>query len=378
MEAGTQQRIRSLAASHAGPFYRYDLATIRAQCRRFVALPYEPKLVCHATMANAHPIFLRTVLEEGLGVFVNSPGHLDVALKQGFKAGNTVFTASAMDEPLLRRVQGLGLILNLDSLGQLQLWRRLFPQQPVGIRCNIGGLVAPCATRGGLYLGTGSRLGLDVAEIEALAGSTAIRGLHLYLGTDLHELSYFQECYEQIVRLADLFPALDYLDFGGGFGAPSAQGQAFDLEAYGRWVSPLMAALSARLGRSIQLILEPGRIIGAEAGHFVCRVTDVKQRDGRQLVGVNASSAQFTRPLLYPDDSWHPVALLPAKGRVPGQPVSSAVYGCSTYSRDFLARELPLPSARPGDLLAFGQAGSYCASAYTRFLGFEPAAELFE
>jgi diaminopimelate decarboxylase len=73
-----------------------------------------------------------------------------------------------------------------------------------------------------------------------------------------------------------------------------------------------------RAGRRLELILEPGRVVGAECAVFVCRVTDVKRRGERQLVGVDASSAQFPRPLLYPDSARHPHTLLPADGRDAG------------------------------------------------------------
>jgi len=36
-----------------------------------------------------------------------------------------------------------------------------------------------------------------------------------------------------------------------------------------------------------------------------------------------------------------------------------------------------LPAAHIGDIVVFGQAGSYCSTAYTSFLGFPKAEEYF-
>jgi diaminopimelate decarboxylase len=238
-------------------------------------------------------------------------------------------------------------------------------------------LIEPRPTRAGYFLGQESRLGLTVAEIEGLARSRQIAGLHLYVGTDLVDLLYFEECYEALVCLARRFPGLWFVDFGGGFGLPRDEVEAFPFRRYRGYVAALMERLSRDLGRSIRLLLEPGRIIGGEAGHFACRVTDVKWRNGTQLVGVNGSSAQFPRPLFYPGDAHHPVTVILADGRRPTPPIPSAVYGCSTYSRDFLARDAALPGVAVGDLVVFGHAGSYCASAHTSFLGFPAAEELF-
>lgn len=378
MRAEIERLIRETAEQQPGPFYLYDTGAIRAQCARFTGIRYGTKSIHFASMANAHPTFLRTVRDAGMGIFVNSIGHLELAREVGFSADEIVFTASAMDRPLMRRVHDEGVLLNLDSTGQLRTWWELFPEARVGIRCNIGTLVTPRRTRGGYFLGPESRLGLSVDEIRGLEGDPRVSGLHLYLGTDINDLAYFTECYKQVVLLSRLFPALDYLDFGGGFGVETEAKTPFDFRRYQGFVTRLMKSVSADAGRDVRLVLEPGRIIGAEAGTFVGRVTDVKSRAGRQLVGLDASTAQFTRPLFYPDEAYHPLHPLAGDGRdLDGVATLSSVYGCSTYSRDYFARDVELPALRVGDLVVFGHAGAYSASSYTHFLGFPRAAEVF-
>ena len=256
-------------------------------------------------------------------------------------------------------------------------WRQLFPVSPVGIRCNIGDKVEPKNTRAGVFLGHRSRLGFTLTEIEAVAGDPLITALHLYAGTDIQDVDYFMDCYQSLWDLAGLFPKLDCLNLGGGFSVSDREATPLFMEMYGQRVSQLMKKRSRALGRDIQLMLEPGRIIGCDAGYFFCKVTDVKVRNICQFVGVNASSTQFPRPLLYPDSAFHPVALLRGSRILSGEGITSSVYGCSTYSRDFLARDVALPPAEIGDWVVLGEAGSYCASAHTRFLGFPPAEEIF-
>ena len=124
--------------------------------------------------------------------------------------------------------------------------------------------------------------------------------------------------------------------------------------------------------------MEPGRIVGVESGYFVAKVVDVKHRNNRQLIGVNASVVQFPRPLFYPDNAFHPVNIIHTNGTIPSnKSVKSVIYGCSTYSRDFLAHDVDVPTVHPDDIVVFGHAGSYCASAHTEFLGFPKAKEFF-
>jgi len=364
------ENIHEQVDSDKDPFYIYDKEKIKLNCKKFLDLPYTPKSIHFAAMANANPRFIQLVKDTGLNIFVNSIMHLEIAVKLGFTGEEIVYAASAMDENSMKIVQSSGAIIILDSIGQLEQWFRLFPDSDVGIRCNIGGLVEPKKTIAGYFLGKKSHLGLLPEEIKKLQGNANIKGLHLYVGTNLTEIKYFIDCYSHIADLAGLFPALRFLDFGGGYGLCSEINEKFDTYLFGQEVSNLMDQVSERIGRPVTLILEPGRIIGGDAGFFVCKVVDVKIRGELQFLGVNASSVQFPRPLFYPDTAYHPVSIIHRTDPVdPEYETITSVYGCSTYSRDYLARNVLLPQTSIGDIIIFGYAGSYCASAYTDFLG---------
>jgi diaminopimelate decarboxylase len=369
--------IRVQAGAVNGPFYLYETAGIRQICRNLTALAYPHTSIHFAVQANAHARVLALVQEEGVGIFVNSTLHLRQALAAGFAGRQIVFTASAMDAPTMQEAHDAGVMVNLDSLGQIARWRAQFPGAPFGVRCNIGTLIEPRQTGGAYYIGRQSRLGLRPEEIATLAGSPDVCGLHLYAGTNLNDLAYFRTCYEALASFVPLFPALELLNVGGGLALTDAAGADFDFAAYGQMVAEVLTAASAVAGRPLHLALEPGRIIPGLSGYFVCRVIDVKPIDGRQFLGVNASTAQFPRPLMHPDSAVHPVTLLPADAAAARETLPSTIYGCSTYSRDYLATEAALPPAEPGDLIVLGEAGAYSASSYTQFLGFPPAAEYF-
>jgi diaminopimelate decarboxylase len=328
-------------------------------------------------MANSNPEFISLIKQFGLNVFVNSTLHLELAQEIGFENDEIVFAASAMNDDLMIKVKESGAIVILDSLGQFKRWTSLFPDRNAGLRCNIGDIVNPRKSIAGFFIGTESRLGLTPEELHQLKGNKRIDGLHIYVGTNITDVDYFIYCYEEIIKLTELFPNIAYLDFGGGFGLEENQKTAFDFKHYYQKVFGLMTQLSGKMGKEVKLLLEPGRIIGGDAGFFVCKVVDVKKRNGKQLIGVNASSVQFPRPLFYPDKTFHPVTLINGNGTTKNTDYEdSVIYGCSTYSRDFLAKNIHLPRANTDDIVVLGYAGSYSASAHTRFLGFHPAKEI--
>ena len=139
-----------------------------------------------------------------------------------------------------------------------------------------------------------------------------------------------------------------------------------------------MEKVSVQKGKRIKMKLEPGRMIGGNAGYFVCRVTDIKNRTDKTLVGVNASTVQFSRPLLYPDEARHPISII-RNGKLlnVSETQNTTVFGCSTYSRDIFAHDVQLPDLQINDIVVFENAGSYCASSYMQFLGFPKPEEYF-
>jgi len=372
------EKIREFADSGKTPFYIYDTKKIQENCREFLKIEYTPLSVNYAMMANSNPLFLKIIKQAGLKIFVNSLIHLDMALDLDFRGDEIIYAASAMDEIAMERVKSSGAKLILDSIGQFELWKSMFPDKGIGIRCNIGELVVPKNTTGGYFIGKQSRIGLTISEISSLKGNPSITGLHIYVGTNISEIDYFLECYKHVTNLAEFFPKLEYLDFGGGFGSGEKKQNIFDLRGYRLKVTELMNNIASKIGRKISLILEPGRIIGADAGYFVCKVTDIKEGNNQQLIGVNASSVQFPRPLFYPDSAYHPVVILSNSHTAPDATKRlSSIYGCSTYSRDYLARDMELPQAHIGDIVVLSHAGSYCSTAHTSFLGFPKAEEYF-
>ncbi|MBN1895543.1 hypothetical protein JW906_13680 [bacterium] len=379
LDSSIERKIRQLCDSIQDPFYLYDTDRIVRNCSLFTKIPYEPKSIHFAMMANASPEFIRIVKDAGLNIFVNSMLHLEIALEAGYTGDSILFAASAMRPQDMKSIEACGATLILDSLSQLDQWVSLFPDKKIGIRCNIGDQVVPRKTLAGYFIGKESRLGLRSEELQRIANHPAIAGLHVYVGTNITDIDYFLNCYQQIIGLTELFPDIQFLDFGGGFGLCEDGTHSLDMVRYTDEINGMMKKISNRLGRSVRLLLEPGRIIGGDAGYFVCVVTDVKNNRDRLLVGVNASVVQFPRPLFYPDEAVHPVACL---RRDPAHSVPSlrvcTIFGCSTYSRDFLARDVLIPRPEIGDIVVFGFAGCYCATAHTHFLGFQAAMEIFK
>lgn len=368
--------VREAALTQRGPVYVYDLGLLRARLRRLAALPVRHKRIHYATMANDHEIVLREIAASGTGIFVNSSAHLEQALRAGVAPNDIVYAASNMNNAVLSRCVETGVHIVLDSLDQVAMCDALAPDGfRVGLRVNAGSAVDGNT----LAHEPGYRFGVlphELAQAVSLPRRLEIVGLHCYFGTDIMDHRLLLDGLERLAELAHMLPGLAYIDGGGGFGiCDDGSGQEFDLEAYGDGAARIMHRLSQAYGRSIDLALEPGRWLTAPIGWFFATVVDVKARDDRIFAGVDASVAQFPRMLIYPDKAHHPCVVL-GKETAPLARLPVWVSGNSTYSRDFLARAVNLPDLAPGDVIAFANAGAYCRSMRTRFLGKDEPAEI--
>lgn len=357
------------------PTYVYELDALDRRCEALEALPVAPKSIFFATMANDHPAILERMRDRDLGVFVNSPRHLELALSLGFEPDRIVYAATNMLAQELEACVDAGVRLVLDSIGQIELLGDVRPGLDIGLRVDVGSaLEGERLEANPLY-----RFGVLPPELPTAAGRARalglrIRGVHAYFGTDLSTPTTLLEGLDRLCTVAARLPDVTYVDVAGGLGAGTRT--SFDVEAYGRGADEILARHARRLGRRLELVIEPGRYLAASCGYFFVTVTDLKERSDLTFVGTNGSVAIFPRPLLYPDRAFHPCAVVGERGdqRLHEKPIY--VCGNSTYSRDFLGRDLRLPLPAVGDRLVFGNAGAYCRSMITEFLGIDRPDEI--
>jgi diaminopimelate decarboxylase len=358
--------------------YVYDLNRLRLRCRLVERLSVGRKRIFFATMANDHPEILACIRDSGLGVFVNSPLHLELVLGLGFEPAKIIYAASNMIAEEMQRCVAQRVNLVLDSLEQIHTLCDIASDVQIGIRLNVGSAL----DRTELRHDPSYRFGLVAEELPPavdLATRRGIRivGAHSYLGTDVMQPTVLLQGLERLGLAAAGLPDLRYLDVGGGFGVPDVLGDAeFDLWLYGRAAAELMRRHERRLGRPLELYIEPGRYLVADSGYFFVKVVECKVREDRVFVGTNGSVAEFPRPLVYPERARHPCEIVGADRDESTYRYPAFVCGNTTYSQDFLARDVALPLPRPGDILVFHNAGAYGRSMSTRFLGRQPVEEI--
>ena len=375
-------------AQEAGtPSYVYSTATLLRHARVFreAIEPLPAALCCYAVKAAGNLALLALLAREGYGFDIVSGGELFRALAAGADPARIVFSGVGKREDELAAALDAGILqFNCESEEELRALSRVAVARgkiaPVALRVNPQ--VKALTHRHIATALSTSKFGVPASRARAafrLAASLpALRvvGLACHIGSQIAEVRPFIEAARKLRALAAQLRedghALLHLDLGGGLGVPYGEERApVAPEVYGRALAHELAGLPLRV------LLEPGRLIVANAGVLLARVLLRKRGAGtRQFVVADAGMNDLLRPALY--DAYHqvepvgsPRSATSGKARRPTRraPATELVdlVGPVCESADVLARRRRLPRLEAGDLFVLRTAGAYGMSMASQY-----------
>jgi diaminopimelate decarboxylase/aspartate kinase len=351
-----RRREELLAAAGDGrPRYVYDLGSVRERARRLRRrLPAVGRFY-YSMKANPHPAILEAVRDEGFGIECVSVQEVEEARARLGADTPMLFTPNFCAVEEYVRAAALGAELTVDGPQLCADGGEILRGRQVAVRLDPGwGAGHHDKVRTG---GPSSKFGHPAEDFDslrdALEGAGArIVGLHAHLGSGILDPGAWPSLARLLSSLAARAgPGLRWIDLGGGLGVPERPGQPeLDLEALQRGLAPIARALPG-----IELRLEPGRYLVAEAGVLLATVTQVRRKGQSVFVGVGTGMNSLIRPALY--GAWHPIVNLTRHPAAPD--VCVQVVGPICESSDVLGRDRWLAAPAPGDVLLIGNAGAY-------------------
>jgi diaminopimelate decarboxylase len=367
------------------PFYAYDRRAITARIAGLrEALPSGLSLH-YAIKANPMPAVVDHIAPLVEGLDVASAGEMQVALDAGMDASEISFAGPGKSAAEIDAAVQAGICLNVESQRELgsiiDAGARLDRVPRIALRVNPD---FELKSSGMKMSGGPKPFGIDAEQIPDLLRSVAdarvdFRGFHIFSGSQNLKADSLIEAhdstFELAYRLAECTPlAIKTLNIGGGFGIPYFPGeQRLDLAPISENLSRCLDECRTRLG-DVEIVLELGRYLIAEAGVYVCEVIDKKVSRGTTYLVTNgglhqhlAASGNFGQVIRknYPVVTAHRVNDGPRE-RV-------TVVGPLCTPLDILADGAELGEAEVGDLIAVLQSGAYgFTSSPLQFLGHPP------
>jgi diaminopimelate decarboxylase len=363
---------RRLAQSpeSAFPAYLTDLDGLRAHAGAIrAALPRRVELF-YAAKANPEPPVLHALDGVVDGIEVASGGEL-AHVRDVLPQARLGFGGPGKTEAELELAVKLGVErFHVESPHELRLLAatagRLGARAEVLLRANLPVRLPGTA----LEMGGAAPFGMDPAGLDACVellqdapDELRLRGLDVHLASGL-DAATLVSLAEQVTGWALLWARqhglpLAEVDVGGGMGVDYGDpGAVFDWEGYGAGLAEL-----ARRHPEVLLRIEPGRSVAAYCGYYVTRVLDVKRSHGEAFAVLQGGTHHLRTPVTKGHDQ--PFAVLPVDSwdrpwpRPAVRECRVTLVGQLCTPKDVLARSVPLPALRAGDVVVFAMAGAY-------------------
>ena len=358
--------VKQLAEEFGTPLYIYSRATLERHWHAFdSALGKHPHLICYAVKANSNIGILNVMAKLGSGFDIVSQGELERVLAAGGDASKVVFSGVAKSRAEIMRALEVGIrCFNVESIAELhhinQIAGEMGKIAPISLRVNpdVDAHTHP-------YISTGlkeNKFGVSVDEarevykLAATLPHVKITGMDCHIGSQLTELHPFLDATDRLIRLIEQLKeddiTLKHLDLGGGLGVTYTDETPPHPSDYA-------AALLNKLKdyEDLEIILEPGRAIAANAGILVAKVQYLKSNESRNFAITDTGMNDMIRPALY-EAYMNIIEIDRTLGR------EKAIYdvvGPVCETSDFLGKQRELAIAE-GDYIAQRSAGAYGAS----------------
>ena len=358
--------VKQLAEEFGTPLYIYSRATLERHWHAFdSALGEHPHLICYAVKANSNIGILNVMAKLGSGFDIVSQGELERVLAAGGEASKVVFSGVAKSRAEIMRALEVGIrCFNVESIAELhhinQIAGEMEKIAPISLRVNpdVDAHTHP-------YISTGlkeNKFGVSVNEarevykLAATLPHVKITGMDCHIGSQLTELQPFLDATDRLIRLMEQLKedgiTLKHLDLGGGLGVTYTDETPPHPSDYA-------TALLNKLKNyeDLEIILEPGRAIAANAGILVAKVQYLKSNESRNFAITDTGMNDMIRPALY--EAY--MNIIEIDRTLEREKATYDVVGPVCETSDFLGKQRELAIAE-GDYIAQRSAGAYGAS----------------
>ena len=358
--------VKQLAEQFGTPLYIYSKATLERHWHAFDnAFGEHPHLVCFAVKSNPNIAILNVMAKLGSGFDIVSQGELERVLAAGGDAAKVVFSGVAKSHQEIAHSLEVNIrCFNVESEAELlrinQIAGDMGKIAPISLRVNpdVDAHTHP-------YISTGlkeNKFGVSVEQarevykLAATLPNIKIVGMDCHIGSQLTELQPFLDAVDRLIVLMKQLKQdgihLKHLDLGGGLGVTYTDETPPHPTEYATALWEKLSAFS-----ELEIIVEPGRAITANAGILVTKVEYLKSNESRNFAIVDAGMNDMIRPALYQAY----MNILEIDRTLAREEKMYDVVGPICETSDFLGKQRKLAIAE-GDYLAQRSAGAYGAS----------------
>jgi diaminopimelate decarboxylase len=357
-----QVAVETIAKEFGTPCYIYSRAALEQNWLAFDNALKHSHRICYAVKANSNLAVLNLLARLGSSFDIVSGGELARVLAAGGKAENIIFSGVGKSSAEIQQALAADIYcFNVESEAELLRINTIAKQHnkraPVALRINpnINAKTHP-------YISTGlkeNKFGIALENALTLfqqahtLSNINLIGIGCHIGSQITETEPFLQALDCLLNLINTLKQqnilLQHIDIGGGFGVPYCDEQ---IPAYAEFCKAITEKLTSY---ELELIIEPGRSIAANAGILVTRVEYLKHTAHKNFAIVDAAMNDLLRPALY--DAWQNIISVQLHNNDAIENTYDVV-GPVCETGDFLGLDRKL-KINEHDLLAICDTGAY-------------------
>jgi len=318
--------------------------------------------VFFACKSNFNLSVIKTFLNAGSGVDVNSEGELLRALSAGAnpkkiimsgvgKTQNEIKLALEKELLMIKAESEEEIILINKIAGELNTTAR------VAIRVNpdVDAKTHPYISTGLAKnkFGVDSETALRLYKMENELKNIKFTGIDMHIGSQITKVDPFIEAAGKLVELFFRVKSeginLEHVDLGGGIGVAYNNEKTFSVQDYADAITPTLQKLKCKV------FFEPGRYLTANGGILIAEVLYTKKNNDKNFIITDGAMNDLLRPSIY--GAYHhiqPLTLIKDK-----KDITADVVGPVCESGDFLAKNIQISECKRGEYIAVLSAGAY-------------------
>jgi len=354
-------KVTEIAKKFGTPCYVTDEQRLRENYRNVYNAfsQYMDTEIHYACKANTNLAILSILRQEGSGIDAVSIGEVKTCLKAGIPKEKIMYTGVNVSDEELREVVASGVMINLDSVSEMERLAEIKTGLPVSFRVTPG--VGSGHGDKVITGNKGAKFGIpkeNIVETYLRAQDLGFKptGIHAHIGSGGQHVEPFIDeasvLAEIVNQLDDAGIPLNFVDIGGGIGVPyKPNEEEMDLQEMACEVTDVFQQETDVK----KIILEPGRYIICDATILLTKCVDVKDAVTKKYIGVDAGFNTLIRPAMY--DSFHYIQNASRFGKAGTARYDIAGPTCETG--DYLGHDRVLPETHEGDIIAVYNTGAY-------------------
>jgi diaminopimelate decarboxylase/aspartate kinase len=341
--------------------YLYNLDVVREKCITINSIESIDKKF-YAMKANNNLEVLREIYNNGFGFECVSIDEVKF-IKSNFSNSEVLFTPNYCNINEYRFIFGNNLndtYVTVDNYEVIRDNYKLFNGKQILLRLDMN--IGDGHNKKVITEGIDSKFGLELDKLEMVMNfckqkNIYVIGFHSHRGSNINNIDNWVNAYNKLRLLANKYK-INIINIGGGFGTK------LKLEDFQN--------LDLKLDNDINIWIEPGRYLVADAGILISSVNLIKEKGDYKFIGLDTGMNSLMRPALY--DSYHSIYNL---SKIDSNEFDNYnIVGPICESGDIFGKNRLLPKTEINDIILIDEAGAYGSTMSNRYNMRKPAKEV--